>query len=148
MSDVSQMTGLQRLHYFLEHQEGAGGMVHLVGLQMVSAAFGEVWFTAAPGAAHTNPQGTVHGGYLTTLLDTALGCAADSAMPAGQICTTLELKVSFLLPCRPGQGALSVHGALVKQGRRVVFTEARILDASRQVLAVASSTLLVLGAER
>jgi len=143
--ELVEMTGLEKLHYFLEHQHGAGGMVELVGLQMVSAAFGQVSFTATPGPAHTNPQGTVHGGYLTTLLDSALGCAADSVMPAGQRCTTLELKVSFLQPCKPDQGAIVVHGSLVRQGRRVVFTEARIVDAADRAIATASSTLLVLG---
>ncbi len=145
MRELADMTGLEKLHYFLDHQHGAGGMVALVGLKMVSVAFGQVRFTATPGAAHTNPQGTVHGGYLTTLLDSALGCAADSVMPAGQICTTLELKVSFLQPCKPDQGAIDVHGSVVRQGRRVVFTEARIVDAAERTLATASSTLLVLG---
>jgi uncharacterized protein (TIGR00369 family) len=145
MSDLAQMTGLQKLQHYMQHQEGAGGMVHLVGLQMVSVAFGRVRFTATPSAAYTNPQGTIHGGYLTTLLDSALGCAADSAMPAGRQCTTLELKVSFVQPCRPDQGALSVQGDVVRQGRRVVFTEARIVDDAERLLATASSTLLVLG---
>src|SRR3978361_946935 len=54
---------------------------------------GHVVMHSMPGFRHYNPIGSVHGGYAATLLDSAMGLAVHTALPAGTGYTTLEFKV-------------------------------------------------------
>jgi uncharacterized protein (TIGR00369 family) len=53
-------------------------------------------FQGRPQLRHYNPLGTVHGGWFATLLDSAVGCAVHTTLPAGRGYTTLELKVNMV----------------------------------------------------
>jgi uncharacterized protein (TIGR00369 family) len=57
--------------------------------------------------------------------------------------TTLELKISYLRALQPGQGKVRAVGRLVRLGRKAGFTEASLHDASGELCATATSTLLV-----
>ena len=73
-------------------------------------------FQGRPQRRHYNPLGTVHGGWLATLLDSAVGCAVHSTLDAGQGYTTLELKVAFHKAIRHDTGPSAepyVEGALL-----------------------------------
>jgi acyl-coenzyme A thioesterase PaaI-like protein len=61
-----------------------------------TAEIGHVVFHSVPGFRHYNPIGSVHGGYAAILLDSAMGLAVHSALPAGTGYTTLEFKISFI----------------------------------------------------
>ena len=56
---------------------------------------GRVVFGGTPGFDHTNPMGTVHGGWYGTLLDSAMACAVMTKVPQGHLYTTLEYKVNL-----------------------------------------------------
>ncbi|MEP5758159.1 MAG: PaaI family thioesterase [Litoreibacter sp.] len=56
---------------------------------------GHVTFVGAPQAAHSNPMGTVHGGWYGAILDSALGCSVMTMVPQGSVYTTLEYKVNI-----------------------------------------------------
>lgn len=137
-------TGLELMQAYLRGERPAGGMVRLLGLRPVAVERGSVSFEADPTEAHANSGGTIHGGYVTTLLDTAMGCAALTVLDAGKGVTTLELKVTFQRATTPRTGRVLAVGTVTSHGRRVVFTEARLTDAAGRALASASSTLLVL----
>jgi uncharacterized protein (TIGR00369 family) len=105
---------------------------------------GRVVFAMDPAEEHLNPLGTVHGGVLTTLLDSAMGCAVHTTLPAGALYTTLELKVNFLRPAFPGGGRLVAEGRVVHRGSSVALAEAQISDgATRKLVAHATSTCLL-----
>jgi len=57
---------------------------------------GVVMINSIPGFRHYNPIGSVHGGYAAILLDSAMGLAVQSMLPAGTGYTTLEFKISFI----------------------------------------------------
>src|SRR5882757_2485220 len=61
-----------------------------------SAEPGVVVIHSIPGFRHYNPIGSVHGGYAATLLDSVMGLAVHSMLPAGTGYTTLEFKISFI----------------------------------------------------
>jgi uncharacterized protein (TIGR00369 family) len=63
---------------------------------IIEVESGRVVFEATPSSRFYNPLGTVHGGWISTLLDSAMGCAVHSVLKAGQAYTTLELKVNFV----------------------------------------------------
>lgn len=100
-------------------------------------------FSGIPGEHAYNPIGSVHGGYIATLLDSACGCAAQSKLSATQAYTTVELKVAFHKAITSATGRVRAIGKIVSFGRRVAFTEAQLVDGEDRLLASATSTLLV-----
>ncbi len=119
-------------------------MAVLSSSTLVEVEAGRVVFTCAPGEEHYNPLGTVHGGLLCTLLDTVVGCAAHTTLDAGVGYTSIEIKVSYLRAVTLASGTLTATGRVTKPGRRVIFAEGEVRDASGALVATASSSLLVL----
>ncbi|MGC6330206.1 PaaI family thioesterase [Rhizorhabdus sp. FW153] len=111
--------------------------------RLVELKRGRVVFEGSPTSRMFNPIGSVHGGYAATLLDSACSCAVHSSLPAGQGYTALELKVSSHRALSETSGPVRAEGKLVSLGRRVGFSEARLLDAQGRLCASATSTLLV-----
>jgi uncharacterized protein (TIGR00369 family) len=85
----------------------------------------------------------VHGGYAATLLDSAMGLAVHSTLPAGSGYTTLEFKVSFIRGMTKDTGPVRTEGRTLNVGRRAATAEARITDAKGRLLAHATTTCLV-----
>jgi acyl-coenzyme A thioesterase PaaI-like protein len=67
-------------------------IANLVDFQLVEVELGQVVFAATPGEQHYNPLGSVHGGYISTLLDSCMGCAVHTRLAPGQGFTSLELR--------------------------------------------------------
>ncbi len=110
---------------------------------LVELERGRVVFEGSPGRKVFNPIGSVHGGYAATLLDSACGCAVHSSLGVGQGYTTLELKISYHRGLNAASGPVRAEGTLMSLGRRVGFSEARLVDAKGRLCASATSTLLV-----
>jgi uncharacterized protein (TIGR00369 family) len=90
---------------------------------------------------HANLQGTVHGGVLATLADTAAGLAVRSAIPPGSRHVSVNLDVQYLEPA--GTGTLRAVGRVVRMGRRIAFAEAEITDTGGATVARAQATIAV-----
>lgn len=105
---------------------------------------GTAVFALEPAEWHYNPLGSVHGGILSTLADTALGCAVHSRLPAGVGYTSLDLVVKFTRAATVDSGVLTCEGRVITMGRRTATAEARITDASGRVIAHAVTTCLIL----
>lgn len=114
-----------------------------MNMKITAVEHGTVTFQAWPDHSHYNPLGTVHGGYMCTLLDSALGCAVHSTLSAGTGYTSIELKTNFLRSVSAESGPLTCTGRVVKPGRRVAFAEAEVTDADGRTVATASGSLLV-----
>ena len=108
-----------------------------------SAEPGAVAFRSIPGFRHYNPIGSVHGGYAATLLDSVMGLAVHSMLPAGTGYTTLEFKISFIKGMTKDTGTVRTEGRTLNVGRRAATAEARITDAKGRLLAHATTTCLV-----
>ncbi|MCM3884370.1 PaaI family thioesterase [Frankia sp. R82] len=108
---------------------------------------GGATFQLTPQEFHYNPLGTVHGGVLATLLDTACGCAVHSMLPAGVFYTSLDLSLKFLRPVTIGTGPVTAQAGVVHLGRRTALAEGRITDAAGKVYATASSSCLIMRPE-
>jgi uncharacterized protein (TIGR00369 family) len=104
---------------------------------------GVLVFHSIPGFRHYNPFGSVHGGYAATLLDSAMGLAVQSMLPAGTGHTTLEFKISFIKAMTKDTGVVRSEGRTLSVGRRTATAEARITDAKGRLLAHATTTCLV-----
>ena len=104
---------------------------------------GVVVFHSIPGFRHYNPIGSVHGGYAATLLDSAMGLAVHTLLPAGTGYTTLEFKVSFIKGMTEDTGPVRTEGRTLNVGRRAATAEARITDTKGRLLAHATTTCLI-----
>ena len=115
---------------------------------IVPAEIGEGYaaFTLEPAEWHYNPLGSVHGGILATLADTALGCAIHTRLPAGTAYTSLDLTIKFTRAATLDSGLLTCEGSVVSFGRRAATAEARITDSEGRVIAHAVTTCLIIAA--
>jgi uncharacterized protein (TIGR00369 family) len=100
-------------------------------------------FQGRPHRRHYNPLGTVHGGWFATLLDSAVGCAVHSTLPAGKGYTTLELKVNMLRPLTDQVPLVRAEGKLIHAGRQVATAEGRIIGPDGKLYAHATTTCLI-----
>ncbi len=114
----------------------------LVGLGFHQIEPGRVTMTLTPAEYLYNPLGSVHGGIIATLLDSAMACAVHSTLPAGRGCTTIEIKVNYLRALTEAVGEVMAEGTLVQAGRQIAAAEGRVTDACGRLYATASTTCL------
>ena len=96
-------------------------------------------FTAE--SRHLNPAGTVHGGVLATLVDTAMGLAARSRTDDGDVPATSQLTIAYLTAGR--EGLMTVTAEIRKQGENLLLCEADVdQDGAAVVHAIATFAVL------
>jgi uncharacterized protein (TIGR00369 family) len=141
-----EMSGLEHLEAIRDGEIPPPPMAELMGFDLVEVGHGRATFAVEPGEQHYNPIGVVHGGYVATLLDSAMGCAVETLQTAGTGYTTLELKVNFTRPLTVETGRVLAEGVVIHAGSRVATAEGRLFSAKTgKLLAHATSTLLILG---
>jgi uncharacterized protein (TIGR00369 family) len=98
----------------------------LLGMMIVEADEGRALFDVTPGEQHYNPIGTVHGGIAATILDSAMGAAIHTTLPAGWSAGTLDLSVRFLRPISAQTGRVLCEGVVMHRGRSAATAEGRL----------------------
>lgn len=101
-------------------------------------------FQGRPQRRHYNPLGTVHGGWFATLLDSAVGCAIHTMLPAGKGYTTLELKVNMVRALSSDVPLVRAEGKVIHVGRQVATADGRIVGPDGKLYAHATTTCLIL----
>jgi len=110
-----------------------------LGMEVELFEEGRAVFALVPDELHENPLGSVHGGVIATLLDSAAGCAVHSQLPAAVGFSSIEIKVSFL---SPANGAtLEIEGRSLRVGRQVAFAEAHARTAGGKLIGHATTSL-------
>ena len=140
---MASMAGVDFVRAIFEGRLPAPPIMQTVEPFDSTAEPGVVVMHSIPGFRHYNPIGSVHGGYAATLLDSAMGLAIHSALPAGTGYTTLEFKISFIRGMTEDTGTVRTEGRTLNVGRRTATAEARITDARGRLLAHATTTCLV-----
>jgi uncharacterized protein (TIGR00369 family) len=143
-SEPATLTGLERLVAMQRGELAPPPAVEMVGLALEDVEPGRVVFSMIAGREHENPMGTMHGGMLATLVDTAMGCAVSSTLGTDEGFTTLELSLNFVRAVTKDTGRITAVGSLVHRGGRVATTEARVHDDDGNLCAHATSTCLIL----
>ena len=113
---------------------------------LVEAEHGRVVFQGRPGFAHYNPMGIVHGGWFATLLDSALGCAVASILPAGKAYTTAELKVNIVRPLSDQVPFVRAESRIIHGGGRMATSDARLTGPDGRLYAHGSTTCFIFDA--
>jgi uncharacterized protein (TIGR00369 family) len=113
----------------------------------VEVGDGHAVFAGDPGEEHYNPIGVVHGGYAATLLDSALGCAVHTTLPAGVGYTSLGLEAKYVRPITRDTGRVLCEAHVLYRGRRQATSEAKLTAAdSGKLLAHGVATCMILEA--
>ncbi|OGA66649.1 MAG: hypothetical protein A3G81_06715 [Betaproteobacteria bacterium RIFCSPLOWO2_12_FULL_65_14] len=141
----ASLSGLEFLRAIRDGRLPAPPIARLLGFRLVEVDTGHAVFEVLPGEHHYNPIGVVHGGLAMTLLDSAMGCAVHSHMPAGGGYTTLEAKTNLTRPISAQTGPLRAIGKVVHVGSRVATAEGRLVDGAGKLYAHATTTCMVLG---
>lgn len=118
-------------------------LVALLGLTLVEAEPGRVTFTGVAREEFYNGMGVAHGGFAATLLDSALGCAINTMMPAGRVFTTIDLQIHYTRPLRREAGELRCTATVVHAGSRTATSEGRIVDGDGKVYAHGTTTCIL-----
>ncbi len=143
------MSGLDYLRALQRGDLASAPIMATMGITLAEVEESRVVFAVDPGEHHYNPLGTVHGGLVTTLLDSAMSCAVHTTLPAGVRYTTLELKVNFVRPILTTTGTLVCEGHVVHRGRTVATAEGRVTAAADgRLLAHGLTTCLVIEGAR
>jgi uncharacterized protein (TIGR00369 family) len=144
LDQLAGLTGLQTMQAMLAGQMPYPHIADTMDFIMVGVAAGRAEFMAIPQHKHLNPLGTVHGGWYATLLDSALGCAVHTSLPAGLGYTTAELSVNLVRSANPRDGVpLRAVGQVIHSGRQLATAEARIVGPDGKLYAHGTTTCLV-----
>lgn len=92
-------------------------------------------------ADHFNPHGTVHGAVLYALADTGMGAALTSILAVNEICSTIEIKISYFRPWK--SGPLSCETRVVNRGRSTASLLSDLFDGEHRHLGQASGTFAI-----
>ncbi len=141
---AAELSGLDFLRGILRGEIAPAPVGTLLDIALVDVDEGRAVFTLDPAEFQFNPIGSVHGGVLATVCDSALGCAVQSTLPAGVAYTTLELHVNFVRPVLADTGTLHCTGRIVHVGRRTATAEARLEGPDGRLYAHATATCLIL----
>ena len=140
---VGRSSGLEMLQAMRDGDLPAPPILHLVGGTGLEVEEGKVTVLMPVAEFHYNPLGTVHGGVIATLLDTAAGCTVHSTLPAGVGYTSLDLMTRFIKPVTIDSGVLRCEGGIISRGRRTAVAEAHLYDERGKLLAHATSNCLL-----
>ena len=138
------MSGLEYMRLVAKGAFEGAPMVRHLGMHMTEVDEGRCTIVLSEvKPEHENGLGIAHGGLAATLLDTALSCAVNTAMPAGKIFTTLEMKINYIRAIRPQDAPLTCVGHVVHAGGKTATAEGRIVNADGKLFAHGTVTCIL-----
>jgi uncharacterized protein (TIGR00369 family) len=135
--------GLDVLRDMIEGRAPAPPISRAMDFILAHVEPGVAVFQGRPGEAYLNPLGSLHGGWYATLLDSCMGCAVHTLMPAGRTYTTLELKINLVRAVTPDVTLLCAEGRVVHGGRQVATAEGRLVGPDGKLYAHGTTTCLI-----
>jgi len=141
---VTSQSGLAMFAAMVRGELPPPPVMSTLGIEFVEFSEGLVRFALDPHEMHYNPMGSVHGGVIATLLDSAAACAVHSVLPAGTGYTTLDLTVKYLRQVTATTGRVTVTGTVLSRGSRTALAQAQLADSGGRLLAHATSSCMLL----
>ena len=140
----AEMAGIDYMRAIVAGEVPPPPIAVLMRMQPIEIEEGRAVFAGEPGEEHYNPIGVVHGGYASTLLDSAMGCAVHTTLPAGSGYTTQTIEVKLVRPITRDSGTLRCEAEVLHRGRRQATVSARLLAEDGRLLAHGTSTCMIL----
>jgi uncharacterized protein (TIGR00369 family) len=143
-----RMAGLDYMRAMLAGEVPLPPIASLMGITLLEVEPGRVVVAADPAEYHYNPIGLVHGGLMSTLLDSAMGCAVHTTLPQGTGYNTVELHLNFVRSLSAEMGRVWCEGKVIHGGKRLATAEGRIVDREGKLYAHGTTTCLLLSGEQ
>jgi uncharacterized protein (TIGR00369 family) len=140
---LAHLSGVQVLRGVITREIPGPPIMATLGFQLVHVEPGHAVFEGTTAEWQYNPLGTVHGGWISTLLDSALGCAVHSNLQPGQLYTTIDLQVRFVRSLAATSGVVRAEAKTVHQGKRVATAEAKLVGADGTLYATATASCII-----
>jgi len=141
---TESLAGIDQLRAVRDSKLGVSPMHALMNMRLTVVEDGRVVFVGTPDDRHYNPQGTIHGAFTAAMLDSAMGCAVLTKLPAGAAHTTLEFKINLVRSMSSETGEVTAEGRVVHSGRRISTAEGKLTRQDAKIIAHASTTCMVL----
>lgn len=143
-ADLARLTGLEMMRLVASGELPPPGIATLLGMDVDEVGDGFATFVLSPDTRMLNPIGSVHGGIAATLLDSCMGCAVHTTLPAGVGYTTAQLNLHYLRSMQPGMGQVRAVGTVLHRGRKQSTAEGKLYDADGRLLAHGTTTCVIL----
>ena len=143
---VAGMTGLQVFEAMFAGELPRPPIGDTMDFIAVSAGFGSAVFQGTPMLRHYNPLGSVHGGWIAALLDSCVGCAVHTTLPAGKGYTTAELKINYVRAVTIKTPLLRAEGKVIHVGNRMATADGRLVGPDGKLYAHATTPCFIFDA--
>lgn len=140
----SEMTGLDIFNHMMAGNLPAPPIMVHSNIRMKEFEEGRAVFTGMPAKEFLNPLGTVHGGWISTLIDTALSCAVHTTLKPGEFYTTTSLNVNMVRPLQANSGEVVCEGRIVHRGSRLATSEGDLRDKNGKLIAHGTVSCMIL----
>jgi uncharacterized protein (TIGR00369 family) len=139
------VSGLEAMRAIRDGRLPGPPMARLIDFRMQTVEPGRIVMELDPHESLENTIGLLHGATAAALLDTAMGCAISTMMPAGQTSVTLDLKLTYLRPLSVRSGTIAAEGKVVKLGRQTSYAEGFVRDGKGNLAVHATATFSMIG---
>jgi uncharacterized protein (TIGR00369 family) len=134
------LPGLQYMEAIASGELPAPPIAKLLDMSVIEVEEGRAVFALTPAEWMYNPIGMVHGGIAATILDSCMGCAVHTTLPAGVGYTTTDVQVRYLRAMGGATGRVLAEGRVVHGGRRTATAEGRLFTEQDQTLIAHGTT--------
>ena len=141
--NIQKLTGLEVLEAIRDNRIKHPSMAHTLGFRLTEVENGRAVISGETGSDFCNPNGTIHGAWPAALLDSCMGSAVHSTLPAGANFTIVEVKINFVRPIYVDTGTVVAEGKIVRVGRQIGLADGVMRDSNGDVLATGSTTCLI-----
>jgi uncharacterized protein (TIGR00369 family) len=143
LETMKSVSGLEFLRRISDGRLPTPPIAALLGFRLAEVSEGYARFEMTPEFRHYNPIGVVHGGLAATLLDSCMGCAVQTHLPAGTSYTTLEIKINFVRALTEQTGPIRAEARTLHVGRRAGTAEGKLIDAKGTLFAHGTTTCMI-----
>ena len=142
---ATAMSGMEAMRAIRDGILPEPPMARLIDFRLRIAEPGRIVMELEPHESLENTIGLLHGATAAALLDTAMGCAISTMLPAGRGSVTLDLKLTYLRPLSVKSGTISAEGKIIKLGRQTSYTEGFVRDGAGNLAVHATATFSMIG---
>jgi uncharacterized protein (TIGR00369 family) len=142
-SERERRSGLEIMRAILTGELPMAAIAQTLDFRLTEVEAGRVTFAGEPQRFAYNMFGAMHGGWAATLLDSAMGCAVNTTVPAGSHYTTVDLTINYVRPVLAATGEVRAEGRVLHGGRKIATAEGRLTDADGRLLAHGLTTCLI-----
>jgi len=138
------ISGLELVQSWMKEERGTPPVCRLSGWRFPEVGEGTTTWSMPASQWFCTGFGTFYGGIIALFLDGGINTAVTTTLPPGSSFGTLDLKVNFLRPVTPDGRDLVGRARVIHRGRTVAVTTAEVEDADGKLVAMATSSAMIL----